>query len=47
MMREEARRQARLSAGRIDPVKEACREERGVQQLKGSSEEIVGRFRLW
>ena len=30
MTREEARRQARLSVGGIDQVKEECREERGV-----------------
>jgi putative ABC transport system permease protein len=31
MTREEARRQARLSVGGMDQVKEECREERGVQ----------------
>src|ERR1700685_376438 len=32
--REEARRQARLSVGGIDQVKEECREERGVQHME-------------
>jgi hypothetical protein len=34
MTREEARRQARLSVGGIDHVKEEYREERGVQQME-------------
>jgi len=40
MTREEARRQARLSVGGIDQVKEECREERGVQHMENLLQDL-------
>ena len=40
MTREEARRQARLSVGGIDRVKEECREERGVQHMENLLQDL-------
>lgn len=40
MTREEARRQARLSFGGIDQVKEECREARGVQHMENLLQDL-------
>ncbi len=46
MTREEARRQARLSVGGIDQVKEECREERGVQQMENLLQDLRYGWRM-
>src|SRR5580704_8424528 len=46
MTREEARRQARLSVGGIDQVKEECREERGVQHMENLLQDLRYGWRM-
>jgi hypothetical protein len=46
MTREEARRQARLSVGGIDQVKEECREERGVQPMENLLQDLRYGWRM-
>jgi hypothetical protein len=46
MTREEARRQARLSVGGIDQVKEECREERGVQHMEDLLQDLRYGWRM-
>jgi hypothetical protein len=46
MTREEARRQARLSVGGIDQVKEECREERGVQHMENLLQDLQYGWRM-
>jgi predicted permease len=46
MTREEARRQAQLSVGGIDRVKEECREERGVQRLENLLQDLRYGWRM-
>src|SRR5690242_7866335 len=46
MTGEEARRQARLSVGGIDQVKEECREERGVQHMENLLQDLRYGWRM-
>jgi len=46
MTREEGRRQARLSVGGIDQVKEECREERGVQHMENLLQDLRYGWRM-
>jgi hypothetical protein len=46
MTREEARRQARLSVGGIDQVKEECREARGVQHMENLLQDLRYGWRM-
>jgi predicted permease len=46
MTREEARRQARLSVGGIDQVKEECRDERGVQHMENLLQDLRYGWRM-
>jgi hypothetical protein len=46
MTREKARRQARLSVGGIDQVKEECREDRGVQHMENLLQDLRYGWRM-
>jgi hypothetical protein len=46
MTREEAWRQARLSVGGIDQVKEECREERGVKHMENLLQDLRYGWRM-